>query len=229
MRLQTHKPAFTTRRQAGARLADRLQAYADRVDVVVLALPRGGVPVAFEVAESLEAPLDVFLVRKVGVPGHEELAVGAIAEGGFRVVNHDVLRGLRVSDAALEEGTQRERVELERRGILYRGSRPRIPIQDRVVILVDDGLATGASMRVAIHALKAQGPKQIVVAVPLAPADTCAELLNYVDDVVCAFTPEPFGSVGAWYEDFEQVSDRDVEELLDQAQASLVTGASNEG
>jgi predicted phosphoribosyltransferase len=208
---------FLDRRDAGQALASRLTPYAGRPGVVVLALPRGGVPVAFEVARALGAPLDVLLVRKLGAPGHEELAMGAIASGGARVLNDDLVKRLQVTPAALAEVTAREERELRRREAAYRGQRPRPDIAGRIVILVDDGLATGASMRAAVAALRAERPARVVIAVPVAAADTCDELRREVDELVCAATPEPFLSVGAWYQDFDQTSDEEVRRLLAEA------------
>ncbi len=193
--------------------------YSGQPDVLVLALPRGGVPVAFEVAQALHAPLDVFIVRKLGMPGHEELAIGAIASGGVRVLNEDLIRLLGVPNNVLQDITARELEELRRREAAYRGSRPPEPIAGRTVILVDDGLATGASMRAAVRALRREGAARIVVAVPVAAADTCESLRPEVEDVVCAVTPEPFTAVGAWYEDFRQTTDEEVRELLDRVNA----------
>jgi len=198
-------------------LATTLQEYANRDDVVVLALPRGGVPVGFEVAKALHAPLDVFVVRKLGLPGQEELAMGAIASGGVRVLNSDLLLALRIPEEVVGQITQEEQRELERREREYRDERSPIDVRGKTVILVDDGLATGSSMRVAVLALKQKGPAQVVVAVPLAPADTCAELQSVADKVVCAVTPQPFLGVGQWYEDFSQTSDEEVRELLRRA------------
>jgi len=208
---------FQDRREAGRVLASRLMRYADRPDVLVLALPRGGVPIAFEVGEALRAPLDVFLVRKLGVPGHEELALGAIASGGVRVLNEGLVRSLAIPNSVLDEITAREETELRRRETAYRGSRPRQPIAGRTVILVDDGLATGASMKAAVAALRREGPGRIVVAVPVASADACDEFRQDVEEVVCAITPEPFRAVGAWYRDFSQTTDEEVRALLEQA------------
>jgi putative phosphoribosyl transferase len=210
---------FRDRRDAGRVLASHLQRYAGRPDVVVLALPRGGVPVAFEVAQALGAPLDVFVVRKLGVPGHEEVALGAIASGGVRVLTDDLIRRLGISTEALEGLVAREEAELRRRETAYRGSRPRVPIAGRTVILVDDGLATGASMKAAVAALRRERPAHIVVAVPVAAAEACDEFRQDVEDVVCAATPEPFMAVGAWYEDFSQTSDTEVRRLLEEAVA----------
>jgi predicted phosphoribosyltransferase len=205
---------FHDRADAGRQLTARLMDYADRSDVLVLALPRGGVPVAYEVAQALNAPLDVFLVRKLGVPGREELAMGAIASGGVRVLNEEVVRVLDVPDDVLRAVTAEEEWELERRERLYRGDRPLPSVSGKTVILIDDGLATGSSMRAAVAALRRLGPARIVVAVPVASADTCEEMRNEVDEVVCAETPEPFHAVGLWYEDFSQTTDEEVRELL---------------
>jgi predicted phosphoribosyltransferase len=205
---------FRDRREAGRLLAARLAPYRGRPDVLVLALPRGGVPVGYEVARALGAPLDVFLVRKLGVPGHEELAMGAVASGGVQVLNADVLAGLGLSDRVVAAVAARELQELERRERLYRGARPPRDVQGRTVILVDDGLATGATMRAAIHALRRRGAARIVVAVPVAPLQTCAELRAEADEVVCLVTPEPFLAVGLWYDDFTQTSDDEVRALL---------------
>jgi predicted phosphoribosyltransferase len=205
---------FRDRRDAGQHLAQRLHAYRDDPRVVVLALPRGGVPVAFEVAHALRAPLDVFVVRKLGVPGHEEFAMGAIASGGVRVMNPDAA-ALRIAPAAIEEVARREQRELERRERRYRGDRPPLALEGRVVILVDDGLATGSTMRAAALAVQRHHPDRVVVAVPVAAPQTCDEFRDEVDDVVCALTPDPFVAVGAWYDDFEQTSDEAVHELLD--------------
>jgi predicted phosphoribosyltransferase len=182
--------------------------------VVVLGLPRGGVPVAAEVAQALDAPLDVFMVRKLGVPGHEELALGAIASGGVRVLNLDVLAAIDIPDEAVEAVAARELSELERQERYYRGDRPPLQLAERVAIVVDDGLATGATMRAAVHALRNRGAARIVVGVPVAPAQTCQSLRRDADQVVCAFTPEPFTAVGRWYSDFSPVSDEEVRSLL---------------
>jgi predicted phosphoribosyltransferase len=208
---------YHDRREAGRILAGRLVRYAHRGDVVVLALPRGGVPVAFEVAQALGAPLDVFLVRKLGVPGHEELAMGAIATGGVRLLNDAVVQALAIPPQAIEEVTDAEREELERRERAYHGDRPPTDVRGRTVILVDDGLATGSTMRTAVHALRRQGPARLVVAVPVASASTCDELRGEVDDVVCGRTPEPFYAVGLWYDDFSQTTDDEVRDLLERA------------
>ncbi|MBX6326141.1 MAG: phosphoribosyltransferase, partial [Chthoniobacterales bacterium] len=188
-----------------------------RDDVIVLGLPRGGVPVAYEVAKRLHAPLDVFLVRKLGVPGFEELAAGAIASGGVRVLNEDVLRALPDAEQTIESITARETAELERREQHYREGRPAPMLHDRVVILVDDGLATGATMRAAVKALRQRGAAKIVVAVPVGPPDTCREMAQEADEVVCLSTPVFFQAVGQYYEDFSQISDDEVRELLARA------------
>lgn len=211
---------FRDRRHAGQVLAQSLSGYSKRSDVLVLGLPRGGVPVAFEVAQALFAPLDVFIVRKLGVPGHEEYAMGAIASGGIRVLNTNVIHMLGISEAALEEVTAAEQVELDRREALYRQNRPAPVLTSRSVILVDDGLATGATMLAAVKALKSQHPARIVVAVPTASAEVCEQMGRDADEVVCATTPEPFRAVGRWYEDFDQTSDDEVRALLDLARSN---------
>jgi putative phosphoribosyl transferase len=208
---------FRDRTEAGRRLAEKLARYAGQPDTIVLALPRGGVPVAYEVAMALNAPLDVYLVRKLGVPGHEELALGAIATGGVRVLVPEVIREAEVPEHAVERVTQQELRELERRERAFRGERPPPDVRGRTVILVDDGLATGATMRAAIAALKQQGPARIVVAVPTAAPQTCESMRREVDDVVCAITPEPFYAVGLWYDDFAQTTDDEVKALLERA------------
>jgi putative phosphoribosyl transferase len=208
---------FLDRRHAGRVLARQLKRYAGRPDLLVLGLPRGGVPVAYEVARSLRAPLDVFVVRKLGVPGHEELAMGAVASGGVRVLNEEVVRMLGVSEAEIEAVVARELAEAERREELYRGSREPLDVAGRPVILVDDGLATGASMEAAVAALRPLQPRSVAVAVPVAAADTCTALEPQADDLVCVFTPYPFEAVGVWYEDFAQTSDEDVARLLSRA------------
>jgi putative phosphoribosyl transferase len=208
---------FRDRREAGRLLALQLGAYAKRPDVIVLALPRGGVPVGYEVARALQAPLDVFLVRKLGVPGHEEYAMGAIASGGVRVLNDEIVLALGIPPRAIEQAAAREQQELERRERAYRGARPPPEVRGRTVIVVDDGLATGASMQAAIAALRRLAPARIVVAVPAAAPDTCEQMRALADDVVCAITPEPFQAVGLWYQDFSQTSDAEVRALLAQA------------
>ncbi len=208
---------FRDRTDAGQALAEKLKQYADRPDVLVLALPRGGVPVGYEIARALHAPLDVFLVRKPGLPGHEELAMGAIATGGVRVLNQDVVRPLQIPDEIIDMVASQELHELERRERVYRGDRPPPAVRGRTVILVDDGLATGSSMRAAVAALRQQGPARIVVAVPVGAAETCAEIRAQADDVICACTPDPFYAVGLWYRDFSQTTDDEVRELLERA------------
>jgi putative phosphoribosyl transferase len=209
---------FENRRQAGRFLADKLGLYSGRDDLVILALPRGGVPVAFEVASELNAPLDVFVVRKLGVPGQEELAFGAIATGGERVLNYGLVHALGINQHMIESITDRETAELERREKLYRGSNAPADVGGKTVIIVDDGLATGATMRVAVEAVKRKAPRQIVIAVPIGSKHTCAEFAAKVDALcICAVTPEPFYGVGEWYQDFSQTSDDEVCELLDRA------------
>jgi putative phosphoribosyl transferase len=209
--------AFPNRAEAGRLLAEKLEKYAGRTDVVVLGLPRGGVPVAYEVAQRLGVSLDVFVVRKLGVPGFEELAVGAIASGGVRVLNEDIMRSLPNADQLIESVTEKETVELERREQTYRDGRPAPELRDRVVILVDDGLATGATMRAAVAALRQQGVAKIVVAAPVGAPDTCRELEQEADETICATAPEFFQAVGQYYEDFSQTSDEEVRELLARA------------
>jgi erythromycin esterase-like protein/predicted phosphoribosyltransferase len=217
---------FENRAHAGRLLAERLRSYAGRDDVVVLALPRGGVPVAYEVAQALGAPLDVFLVRKLGVPGHEELALGAIASGGVQVVNPDVIERLEIPPDAVRAVAAREAAELDRQERAFRGARPPLDLEDKTVILVDDGLATGATMWAAVAAVRAEGPKEVVVAVPVADPDVCEALRNHADEVVCLETPRPLRSVGQWYEDFSQVSDDEVRELLARAYRGAEEGTS---
>jgi len=208
---------FKNRSDAGKQLAKKLEAFAGRNDVIVLALPRGGVPVAFEVAKALRAPLDVFLVRKLGVPGQEELAMGAIASSGVRVLNDEVVRYLNIGADEIESVVSREQRELDRRTELYRGSRAPLDLTDQIVIVIDDGLATGATMRAAVTALRRLEPRQIVVAVPVAAPQTCAQFQAIADDCVCAATPAPFDGVGLWYADFSQTTDEEVCYLLDAA------------
>jgi predicted phosphoribosyltransferase len=205
---------FQDRFEAGRVLASKLRHLANRSDVVVLALPRGGVPVGYEVAKALDAPLDVFVVRKLGVPGYPELAMGAIASGGVRVLNDDLVQRLAIPDYMISATVDKEEEELERRERDYRGDRPPLNVEGRTVVLVDDGLATGSSMRVAALALRNKRPAEIVVAVPVAAPATCAEFESEVDQVVCAVTPEPFWAVGQWYRDFSQTNDEEVRELL---------------
>jgi len=197
-------------------LAERLSGLAGQPDLLVLGLPRGGVPVAWEVARRLGAPLDVFVVRKLGFPGHEELAMGAIASGGVRVLNPEVI-AYGVDQAEIERVAQREQRELERRERVFRGNRPPMRVRDRTVVLVDDGLATGSTMRAAVRALRQEGAGRIIVAVPVAAPSVCADMEVEADEVVCATTPEPFRAVGLWYEDFDQTTDEEVHELLDRA------------
>ncbi|HET7463700.1 MAG TPA: phosphoribosyltransferase [Longimicrobium sp.] len=208
---------YQDRVEAGRRLARELAPYAGRPNLLVLALPRGGVPVAFEVAEALNAPLDIFLVRKLGVPGHEELAMGAIASGGIRVLNDDVLRHVRVPPHLIDAAAERELRELERRERAYRDGRPEPAIHGRTIILVDDGLATGSTMRAAVAAIRSQHPEQLIVAVPVAARETVALFRGQVDDVVCPLTPDPFYAVGMWYHDFSQTTDDEVRDLLARA------------
>jgi len=208
---------FKNRADAGRKLAARLTRYADREDVLVLALPRGGVPVAYEVAKALNAPLDVFLVRKLGVPGHEELAMGAIASGGVRVINEELVNYLGIPMEVIDAIAAVEQRELERRAVAYRRNRPPPDVKDRVVILIDDGLATGSTMRAAAASLRLKKPRRIGVAVPVSSPETCDEFRHEVDEIVCAFTPQNFQGVGLWYEDFSQTADDEVRELLRQA------------
>jgi putative phosphoribosyl transferase len=211
---------FQDRHDAGRQLAVELHAYANRPDVIVLALPRGGVPVGFEVATALDAPLDVFVVRKLGLPWEEEVAMGAIASGGVRVLDSDLIRAARVSQAEVERVTAIERAELARRERQYRGERPFPDLRGKTVILVDDGLATGSTMRAAVAALRQEAPSRVVVAVPVAAPETCNAFRDIADEIVCAMTPEPFRAVGYWYHDFSQTSDEEVQELLDRARRS---------
>jgi len=205
---------FHDRVDAGRQLAARLTAYAGRPDVIVLGLPRGGVPVAAEVARRLQVPLDVFVVRKLGAPQNPELAMGAIASGGVQVLNEEVVEALQISAEEIREAVAAERKELERRERLYRGDRPMTELRGRIVIVVDDGLATGSTMRAAIKALRQYAPAAIIIAVPVAASSTCAELRSQVDALVCLATPEPFRAVGLWYEDFSQTTDEEVYDLL---------------
>lgn len=199
---------------AGRALGEALKAYADREDVIVLALPRGGVPVAYEVIQAIHTSLDLMLVRKLGTPGHEELAMGAIATGGARVLNEDVIHSLSINEETINEVVKREQQELVRRQRAYRGNRPLPDLEGQCVILVDDGVATGATIRAAIAALRQQRPARIVVAVPIAPADTVEQLRRDADEVICLDAPEPFVAISRWYRDFPQISDDDVRELL---------------
>ncbi len=205
---------FADRRDAGRLLASHLETYAGRDDVIVLALPRGGVPVGYEVARALKAPMDVFLVRKLGTPGHRELAMGAIASGGVRVLNDDVVRWYGIPDAAIEAVASEETQELRRREGAYRQDRPAPELANRVVILIDDGLATGSTMLAATRAVRAHNPSRVVVAVPVGAGQSCSEIAAVADEVICALMPEPFTAVGQWYVDFDQTEDDEVRDLL---------------
>src|SRR3954463_9154395 len=205
---------FHDRAEAGRVLAERLKRAIGHGSLLVLALPRGGVPVGFEIAQAFHADLDVILVRKLGVPGHEELAMGAIASGGVRVLNHALIEQLRIPAAAIDRVTEREQKEIARRETFYREGRPPLPVAKHTVVLVDDGLATGATMLAAAGAVATQGPEKTVVAVPVASPDACEEFREHVDQVICAEPPEPFQAVGVWYEDFSQTSDEEVRDLL---------------
>lgn len=209
--------AFADRHEAGRILAQHLSAYVDRADVIVLGLPRGGVPVAYEVARALDAPLDVFLVRKLGAPGHEELAMGAIASGDVVVINDEVVQALRVAPEELRAAVTRERDELTRREATYRCGQPAPDVRGQTVILIDDGLATGSTMRAAVTALRQHQPARIVVAVPVGAASTCAEFQKIADECICAIAPDDFRAVGMWYDDFGQTSDAEVCDVLAQA------------
>jgi putative phosphoribosyl transferase len=212
---------FADRAAAGQVLAEKLAAYAGQDDVIVLALPRGGVPVAYEVALALRVPLDVFLVRKLGAPGHEELAMGAIASGDVVVMNDEVIKSMKVSDEVVEATIAGQRLELARRESAYRGDRSPIDVAGRTVILIDDGLATGSTMRAAVTALRRQHPERIVVAVPIGAPSTCAEFRSIADEVICAVSPEPFRAVGMWYDDFTQTRDEEVSDLLARASGAV--------
>lgn len=212
---------FADRHEAGRALASLLARHAGRTDVAVLALPRGGVPVAYEVAEALGAPLDVFLVRKLGMPGHPEFAMGAIASGGVRVLSDDVVRMYGISQEAIARVARAEQAELERREREYRQNHPAVDVRGRTVILVDDGLATGSTMRAAVQAVRQLGPARVVVAAPVGAPSTCGEFAAIADEVVCARTPEPFSAVGQWYRDFSQTTDEEVRDLLRRHAGSL--------
>jgi putative phosphoribosyl transferase len=212
---------FTDRAEAGRRLAKVLDAYRGAKDLLILALPRGGVPVAFEVARALRAPLDVFLVRKLGVPGHEELAMGAIAAGGIRILNQGIIRALRISEERIEAVAEAETRELQRRDEEYRGALPPPEISGKTVILIDDGLATGSTMRAAAAAVSARRPARLVLAAPVGAPESCRSLLDSADEVVCVETPDPFQGVGMWYRDFPQTSDDEVRALLQRARAPV--------
>ena len=216
---------FANRHHAGRTLAERLRGYAGRDDVLVLGLPRGGVPVAYEVAKSLGAALDVFVVRKLGVPQQPELAMGAIASGGVRVLNDDVVHWYRIPLGTIEAVARDEERELTRRERAYRNGRPAVPIEGKVVVLVDDGLATGSTMRAAIGAVRRFNPSRVIVAVPVGALETCRELRDVADEVVCARTPAAFSAVGAWYEDFSQTTDDEVTTLLQESDVSPGVGS----
>ncbi len=213
--MESMESLFLDRRDAGRQLAQRLMHYRDRADLLVLGLPRGGVPVAFEVAQALHAPLDCFLVRKLGVPGHEELAFGAIATGGVRVLNHEVMELYRLSQDTIARVAAREEQELGRRQRAYRGDRPPPALEGRTAIVVDDGLATGATVLAAVQAIKQQRASRVVAAVPVGAPESCADLQTHADEVVCAFAPPYFMAVGLWYRHFGEVSDQEVRELLE--------------
>ena len=215
---------FSDRREAGVELAAKLNPYRGRTDVVVLALPRGGVPVAFEVAEALDAELDIFLVRKLGMPGHREYAIGAIASGGVRVVNEDVIRDYGIPSHAIDAIAREEQAELERREREYRQGLPLTNLRGRTVILVDDGLATGSTMRAAVQAVRQHDPARVIVAVPVGAPSTCRAFADITEETVCARTPEPFSAVGLWYRDFSETSDDEVRHLLRQHAARVRTG-----
>jgi predicted phosphoribosyltransferase len=218
MAIQPERLRFANRREAGAYVANHLTRFANRDDVVVLALPRGGVPVAYEVAQLLRAPLDVFVVRKLGMPGHEEFAMGAIASGGVRVLNEDAVTWYRPSAATIDQVTRIERAELERRERAYRDGRPPVSVDGCVAILIDDGLATGSTMRAAVLAVRRLNPSRVIVAVPVGAAETCQALRSLADEVVCPLTPHPFSAVGLSYRDFSQTTDEEVRDLLAAAQ-----------
>ena len=208
---------FRDRTEAGQVLASKLTKYLNQVNTVILALPRGGVPVAYEIGQELGLPVDIFVVRKLGVPGHEELAMGAIASGGVRHINRDVVDQLRIDSETIDVASRREQKEIERREQLYRGQRLPVDVRNKTVILVDDGLATGSTMRAAIAALRQHRPARIVVAVPAAAPQTCSEIADEVDEIICAATPEPFYAVGQWYQEFSQTTDEEVRDLLARA------------
>lgn len=218
-------PRFADRHEAGAALGALLTQHAGKPGVVVLALPRGGVPVGFEVAEALGAALDIFLVRKLGMPGHPEFAMGAIASGGIRVLSDDVVQMYGVSAEAIERVARAEQAELERREREYRQNHPAVDLAGKTVILVDDGLATGSTMRAAVEAVRRHGPARVIVAAPVGAPSTCADFRAIADEVVCARTPEPFSAVGLWYQDFSQTTDEEVRDLLRKHAGSLAQGA----
>jgi len=217
---------FKNRKDAGLKLAEKLTEYAGRDDVLILALPRDGIPVAYEVAEKLNAPLDVFFVRKLGVPGQEELAMGAIASNCVRVLNESTIAYLNISEGVINRVAEREQHELELREKAYRDNFPAPEVRGKTVILIDDGLATGATMRAAAIALKQQNPQKLVIAVPVSSAETCAEFRDKVDAIICATTPRPFYGVGMWYHDFSQTTDEEVSVLLEKSKQNLKTFAS---
>jgi putative phosphoribosyl transferase len=208
---------YKDRKEAGRVLASKLRTYAGNENLLILGLPRGGIPVAYEVAKALNAPLDVFVIRKLGAPFQPELAMGAIAGGGIIVLNEEVVRGYGVTDEEINEAVTRETIELERREKLYRGENESQPIEGKIVILVDDGLATGASMRAAVKAAKKYNPEKVIVAVPVGARDTCQTLSKEADEIICAYMPEQFWAVGSWYEDFTQTEDREVRDLLEKS------------
>lgn len=208
---------FIDRQDAGKQLAKQLEAYANRPDAIILALPRGGVPVAVEVAKALQLPLDVWIVRKLGTPQHEEMAMGAIASGDIRVMNQQLVHELNISEAAIAQVVNTEKKELERREQLYRHNRPRPELGGKTVLLIDDGLATGATMSAAAISIQQKKPARLVIAVPVASYEACTEIRKMVDEVVCVLTPRPFGAVGNWYQNFPQTSDQEVQTLLQQA------------
>jgi putative phosphoribosyl transferase len=209
--------------EAGALLAERLTAYAERLDVIVLALPRGGVPVGYAIAERLHVGLDVIVVRKLGVPSHEELAMGAVASGGLRVLNRDIVALARVDEAMIDKVVRAELQEIARREARYRRGAPAPPLRNRTAIVVDDGLATGSTMTVAVQAVRREHPQRIIVAVPVAAADSCDELARFVDEMICLHKPEPFRAVSVWYEQFDQTSDDEVVDLLGRVSSNHAT------
>jgi len=223
------REVFRDRMEAGQLLAGELMRYANQSNVIVLGLPRGGVPVAFEVATALRAPLDVFVVRKLGTPGHRELAMGAIATGGVRVLNEEVVRGLGIPMAVIDKVTAEEKQELKRRELAYRSSGSEPEVRGKTVLLIDDGVATGSTMRAAIRALQAQHPARLIVGVPAAAGSTYLELRSEVDEFVALMTPEPFYGVGEWYQDFSQTSDAEVTELIERAHRNLTSEESDRG
>jgi putative phosphoribosyl transferase len=222
-----HEPSrpFSNRREAGRELGSKLLQYAGRGDVVVLALPRGGVPVAFEVAEALDAPLDIFVVRKLGMPGHPEYAIGAIASGGVRVISEDIVRAYAIPQVMIDAVARAEQTELERREREYRTGAAPMDLRGHVVILVDDGLATGSTMKAAVQAVRQHGPARVVVAVPVGAPSTCQEFADVADETICARTPEPFSAVGLWYRDFSQTTDEEVRTLLEEHATRSLAGA----